>query len=413
MAIRDRLESTTYPPQSDNSAKIPSDYSVGYAKARAVNPELADKYVAHTMIGDPDADALIEELAPLGQAQSSRLINAAMTMKDMAALIEAPPILMDFFEKAARPPDWVDLAEFEPGVRMFHRNSQLVLGAFVGGVLVEGFSTNISKSFFITGRLRDQGVRRLQQNNRHIVDIFFPNGLAIDSDGWRLSVRIRLVHAQVRRLLRNSGEWDIDAWGVPLSSAHLGYSISSFSARLLRHMQSLGAEFNDEERASFMAVWRYTGYLMGIPETILFQKEKDALELFEIARICEPPPDFESIAMANALVNSAPLVIGINDPQERRKLAKYVYSVSRALIGNRLADELKYPWSPSVGVLAWFRLQNHFRKIAEELNPRLLHRANTANFKNFTSLLEASAYDEEGISYRLPDHVYAEESSDY
>ena len=392
---------------------VPSDYTEGYAKARAVNPQLADAYVAHTMIGDPDADALIEELAPLGQAESSRLINAAMTMKDMTALMDAPPILMDFFEKAARPPEWVDLDEFDPGVRMFHRNSQLVLGAFVGGVLVEGFSTNISKSFFITGRLRDQGVRRLQQNNRHIIEIFFPNGLAIDGDGWRLSIRIRLVHAQVRRLMLDSGEWDVDAWGVPLCAAHMGYSITAFSARLIQHMKSLGAEFNDEERESFMAVWRYTGYLMGIPETILYSKEEDALELFEIARMCEPAPDFESIAMANSLVNSAPLVIGITDPHERRQLARYVYSVSRPLIGNRLANELHYPWTPSLGVLPWFRLQKRFQQLTEEFIPRLTHRASTANFKNFTSLLEAAAYDDAGISYRLPDHAYAEESSDY
>lgn len=393
--------------------EIPSDYIAGYERARAVNAELADKYVTHTLVGDPEADALIEELAPLGQLQSSRLINAAMTMKNMELLIDAPPMLMDFFEKAARPPDWVDLDEFDPGVRMFHRNSQLVLGAFVGGVLVEGFSTNISKSFFITGRLRDQGVRRLQQNNRHIIEIFFPNGLAIDSDGWRLSVRIRLVHAQVRRLLGNSDEWDTEAWGVPLSSAHMGYSVAAFSARLIRHMKSLGAVFDEEERKSFMAVWRYTGYLMGIPETILYQNEAEALRLFEIARMCEPAPDFESIAMANALVNSAPLVIGIDDRQERRKLAKYVYSVSRPLIGNRLADDLMYPWSPTMGVLAWFRLQNYFHKLAEEFLPLLLNRASSANFKNFTSLLQAAAYDEAGISYRLPDHVYAEESGDY
>ena len=294
--------------------EIPSDYIRGYATARAANPQLADKYVAHTMIGDPDADALVNELAPLGQQQSSRLINAAMTMKDLNILADAPPVLMDFFEKASRPPDWVDLDEFDHGIRMFHRNSRLVLGAFVGGVLVEGFSTNIGRSFSITGRLRDQGVRRLKQNNRHMIEMFMPHGLAIDGDGWRLSVRVRLVHAQVRRLLSDSEDWDTEAWGVPLCSAHMGYSLTAFSARLLQHMKNLGATFDDKERESFMAVWRYTGYLMGVPESILFRSEKDALELYEIGRMCEPPPDWDSIIMANGLVNSAPLVVGITEP---------------------------------------------------------------------------------------------------
>ena len=390
--------------------KIPSDYIQGYEKARAVNPQIADNYIAHTMIGDPAADALVAELAPLGPQQTSRLINAAMTMKDMNVLVDAPPILMDFFERAARPPEWVDLNAFDAGIRMFHRNSRLILGAFVGGVLVEGFSTNISKSFNTTGRLRDQGVRRLQQNNRHIIEIFMPHGLAIDGDGWRLSVRVRLVHAQVRRLLQESDDWDTEAWGIPLSSAHMGYSITAFSARLLQHMHSLGAVFNDEERESFLAVWRYTGHIMGIPETILFQAEDDALELYRIGRMCEPPPDWNSIAMANGLVNSAPLVIGITDPQERRQLAKYVYSVSRALIGKELADDLKYPKSPTFGVLPWFRMQSRYFRFIEKRLPRF---SQVNNFTNFTGLLEASAFDEAGISYTLPDHPRAERSVRY
>ena len=387
---------------------IPSDYVQGHAKARIVNAELSDSYVAHTMIGDPDADALIEALAPFGQRQSSRFINAAMTMKNMSVLLDAPPILMEFFEKAARPPEWVDLDAFEPGIRMFHRNSRLVLGAFVGGVLVEGFSTSIGKSFNTTGRLREQGVRRLRQNNRHMIEIFMPHGLAIDGDGWRLSVRVRLIHAQVRHLLNNSDDWDTEAWGVPLSSAHMGYSITAFSARLVQHMKSLGAIFNDEEKESFLAVWRYTGHLMGIPETILYCEEDDALELYRIGRMCEPPPDWHSIAMANALINSAPLVVGITNPTERRQLTKYVYHVSRAMIGKELADELKYPPSPTFGVLPWFRMQSRYYRFIERNFPRL---AKVNNFTNFTGLLEASAFDEAGISYRLPDHLYAERSS--
>ena len=162
---------------------------------------------------------------------------------------------------------------------MFHRNSQLILAAFVAGVLIEGFTTNIAKSFLITGRVRDQGVRRLGQNNRHMMEIFLPGGLNRYGEGWKLSVRIRIVHARVRQLLNKSEDWDIEAWGVPLSAAHLGYAISSFLARLLKHMKTLGANYSDEEHDSFMAVWRYSGYLMGIPETILYRDADEALKL--------------------------------------------------------------------------------------------------------------------------------------
>ena len=81
-------------------------------------------------------------------------------------------------------PDWVDHQSFLPGCRLFHRHTRLVLAGMVGGTLVEGFTTNIAKSFFLTGRLRDKGQRRLKQNNRHMLEIFMPGGL--DRKGRRM-----------------------------------------------------------------------------------------------------------------------------------------------------------------------------------------------------------------------------------
>ena len=386
--------------------EIPSDYHAGYARARKLAPELADNYIAHTIIADPEADALMDELAPLGQAKLGRFIQIGMDGRDKRALREAPAVLREFFRSCETAPDWVDHAKFTPGVRMFHRNSQLVLGAMVGGTLVEGFSTNISKSFFITGRLRDQGVRRLRQNNRHMVEIFFPGGLERDSDGWKLSVRIRLIHAMVRRLLDGSDDWDHEAWGTPVSAAHVGYAITAFSARLLKHLKSLGATFDDEERASFMQVWRYSGYLMGIPESILFHDEHSALELFKVGGICEPDPDFESVSLAHSLVHSAPLIAGITESEAREKLARYIFQVSRALIGAELANHLKYPRYPTPGVLWWFRMQNRYNRVMTKL-----FKGRLRNENQMTALLDVSNFDETGITYRLPDHVYAEESS--
>ena len=218
---------------------IPTDYELGYEKARAVAPDIADQYVAHTLTGDPLAEAMTEDLAEFSSEESMRLIETAMNQEGEEALRDAPDSLRKFFKDAETPPEWLEYAAFAPGVRMFHRNSQVILGAFVAGVLIEGFTTNIAKSFFITGRVRDQGVRRLGQNNRHMMEIFLPGGMYRHGDGWKLSVRIRIVHARLRYLLNNSKDWDAEAWGAPISAAHLGYAISAFSARLLLHMKTL------------------------------------------------------------------------------------------------------------------------------------------------------------------------------
>ncbi len=394
--------------------KVPTDNIEGYERARTVNPEVAENYIAHTYVGDPAGDAAMTSLAGYGHGEVREILRAGMD-RDFEALKSAPASVREFFESMVDP-EWLDRSEFMSGTRMFHRNSNIVLASFVGGTLIEGFSTNISKSFFITGRVRDQGVRRLQQNNRHLVESFLPGGLERDGDGWKLSVRLRLIHCQVRRLLGESDEWDEEAWGIPLSAAHLGFALTAFSARLLKHMKRLGATYTDEERDSFMAVWRYTGYLMGIPETILFKEYEDALNLFEIGGMCEPEPGIESISMANSLINSAPLFAELTEPTERRKFAKYVYAVSRAVIGNKLADQLKYPATSTLGVLVWFRIKQRYERImrnpAIRKTPLVAH-IDRAVYDQFSNLLSVSAYDEAGISYAVPDHVYNEESSQW
>ena len=393
--------------ETNASPVIPSDYVASYERARAVDPGRARNYIVHTMVGDPVCDTMMAQLADVPAREADRFIRAAIEDPDDPALKDAPVALHAFIEELETVPDWVDFGEFAGGVRAFHRDSSACLAAMLGGVLVEGFSTTIAKSFFITGRLRDQGVRRLRQNNRHMIEIMLPGGMEARGDGWRLSVRIRLVHAKVRQLFNDSDEWDTDAGGVPLSAAHVGYALTAFSARMLQHMKSLGAKYDGTERDGFMAVWRYSGHLMGIPETILYRDYDDALEIFRIGGLCEPDPGMESVVLANSLVNSAPLVAGITDPVTRRKVAKYIFFVSRAMIGNAMADQLKYPPTHTFAVLPWLRLQRRYQQFKRK---RLHKLARESNFAAFSTLLNVSALPDLDIDYALPDHIQAEES---
>ncbi len=389
---------------------IPTDYLAGYEKARAVDPERAALYVKHTVIGDPLGEEVADDLAALDQEEARRFTEIGMSGDPDGALDAAPATVRAFFKNAEVQPEWLDYKAFPPGISMFHRNSYVVLVAFVAGVLIEGFTTNIAQSFMLTGRVRDKGVRRLGQNNRHMTEIFFPGGLDQYADGWKLSVRIRLIHARLRHLLSRSGEWDAEAWGTPISAAHLGFSIAAFSARLLKHMKRLGASYDDEEHKSFMDIWRYSGFLMGIPETILFRDAEEALELYDIGLMCEPEPGIESIVMAHALVNSAPVIAGAANPGERRHLARYVYRMSRGLIGERTAESLRYPDVSAFGAVEWFRLQMRFGRVLDKVLPG--HRQKSS-FNRFGYLLAGSTYDKDGINFRLPTHVYGERAGEW
>ena len=388
------------------SLQMGSDYRAGYQKVPPQDRELAANFCAHTVIGDPEAEELVEKLFALGDAKAYSLIRAAMN-EDDRSLSDAPQYLLDFFEKASHPPAWWDPTATDPGIFSFHRHSDMILQAFAAGVLVEGFTTNIARSFIITGRLRDQGIRRLKNNNRHVMEIFWPDGLKRYGDGWKLSVRIRLVHAQVRRLLRESPDWDAEAWGEPISAAHLAFAASAFSARLLKHSRRIGVPFTKEESESFMMIWLYSAFLMGVPEAILPRSEEEALKLYDVARICEPYPDFESIIMANALISSVPMLLGLSIRGQGEDLRMLAYTVSRAFVGDDLADRLRFPPAKTQSIIKQMWLNTKIQRLKRRLLPG---RAQADRFNNFTGLIQVSVFDE-SISYRLPDHVYSENSN--
>ena len=387
----------------DVSTDVPSAYIEGLPRASAVNPVFAANYVKHTRVGDPLLDPVMQELRDLDPQDLHRFIGAGIDRRP--ALKQAPVALRDFFREVDEPPEWLDFEAHRPARRAFHAYSTNVLMAFVAGVLVEGFSTLISKSFAMTGRVLtpSSARRRLMQNNRHLLEVFFPGGLEREGDGWKLSMRLRFVHARVRELLANSEIWDTDHLGTPISAAHLGFATSVFSARLLRHAALVGAVFNREEQESVMQVWRYAGHVMGVPAAILFTDRQHAELVIEIARLCEPSPDADAGTMANALIGAIPLVVGIEDAAEQQRVQRLAYRLSRALIGHRLADQLGFPKMLTLGTLRGFRLKQRWEKSRSD--------AQGVRSQNFTQMLDISVYDDPDVTYRMPDHWNSSKSS--
>ena len=386
--------------------EIPSAYVEGYEKKVLPHDKAAaDNYIKHTMIGDPVMDEIMEELSSLPPKNLHRFVEAGIEQHD-GVLRDAPQPLRDFFCNFEEPP-WLDYEAFQPGIRSFNLNVDLMLTAFVTGVLVEGFSTLIAKSFNSTGRVAATP-RRLMQNNRQLMEIFFPGGLHRNGDGWKLSMRIRFVHARIRSLLAKSGDWDHAVWGTPLSAANLGLAIAIFSMQLLRYSKLVGARFNKEEQKSVLAVWRYAGYIMGIPETILYTDGADAERKYNVAYLCEPPPSADSVAMSNTLIKAIAPVAGVTDPDEQKELTNLAYHLSRALIGQKLADQFEYPKHSRLSTMMTLYSFRTKQRLLRFLNSKQIIKS-----QNFSQLLQISVYDEGGLSYKMPDHVHTAESSDW
>ena len=393
----------------DNKIIVPSAYEQGYAKARRRNPKLADTYIRHTTVGDTALDPVMRELSSMPQAQMQKYIRAGIE-RDQAVFSGAPQALKDFFAGVDDPPPWVDFESFAPAGRAFFKNMSNMLIAYAIGSAVEGFSTLVSKSFAITGRVTklDGGAtRRLRQNNRHMLEVYYPNGMTRDSDGWKVTMRIRFVHARVRQMLAECEDWNHDAWGTPLSMAHLGgISLYTFSIRQFEHAMSLGAKMTREERESIVRVWRYVGHLFGVPKEMLFTNTEEARAINRISYTCEPPPDNNCRDVANTVFKALPAMAGLKDQREIVKMQAFAYRLSRALIGNRLANTLDYPKSMPI---RWVVLFSY--KQTEKLK-RLLLGSKISREEAFFQIFSTTQFDGAGgISYSMPDHVYASQSS--
>ena len=393
---------------SEEAITIPSAYAEGYEAAWKRDPEFAEAYIRHTNIGDPLADPVAEDLVEWPSSETHSLL-ARVLQSPYDLPEETPESLRHFIAEVSKVPDWFDEDIARVASRAFLRNSDLVLAGLVGGSIVEGFSTLISKSFRIRGRVTASGVRRLKQNGLQLIEQYLPGGMSPLNDGWKLTLRVRLVHAQSRLLIRRSDEWNRERYGLPISGATMVLAGSAFSGRLMQHVATLGGDFSQEEREAYVHVWRYTGLLMGIPEELLFHDEASAIAAFEVGRLCEPTPDEDAIIMANSIVNSAPLVIGVTEPAARRKLATFVYRVCRELIGDDLAESFLFP-SSKRRVIPFFRLQNRTKRLIRKAIPSWRAKSDLARFNALVDFVNLGKLEH---SYSLPTAVHDEDSAEW
>ena len=388
--------------------EMPTCYHAGYETARSLDSAMAESYVAHAMRGDDRADAVVRELWETIRRDRVHSVIAGAIDNHRNPPPGTPQTLRDLIEEMSVVPDWYDRELAMSGTRGFMRNSDMVLAGLVAGSIIEGFSTLISKSFRIRGRVLDNGVRRLRQNILHLLEQYMPDGMEPGNDGWKLTMRIRLVHAQARFLITESGEWDTETYGLPLSGANLGLAAASFSGRLMQHVQHLGGDMTEEEIEGYVHVWRNTARVMGVPEALTFHDNASAVRLFRVALACEPPPDDDGIIMANSIINSAPIIVGVQGTKNCRSLSKFVYQISRELIGNDAADKLRFPAGKFRKEIPFLRLRNFSERIVAKALPFMADRLSK---KRLGNLLDVTNLGENRISYRLPSAVFDEESA--
>ena len=287
--------------------------------------------------GDPAADAVVASFATLPGGEGWRLLDAALD----ATPGTVPTVALDALIAPLRePPDWLDLDLADAGAVAYWRVGALTLFfTLTYGSLAFGYQTaDLVRPLAATGRLERMAARRIAETSRWVVAVTAPGGMHPGADGWRASIRVRLVHALIRRHLLASSEWDPE-WGVPISAAGgFATAIGGFFVIPMRAMRDLGVRFTPSEREAIAHLWRWIGYVMGVPEELLPVSSRQAEEWVDAALPHGGTPTEDSPRLMRALLYN-----GLNIGPASPIAAQLVGAMSRRWMGDDMADRLEVP----------------------------------------------------------------------
>ena len=214
-----------------------------------------------------------------------------------------------------------------------------------------------------------------------------------------MTVRVRLIHAQVRRLLLDTGQWRSDAWGSPINQCHMAGTNVMFSVGVLDGLTRLGYRFEPAEREALVHLWRYAGYLLGGENELLIADEFEGHRLLDLMFAFEPQPDDDSRALVDALMQTSFAYIR-NFKVGRLCGVNLCYGLSRALIGDEQATALGFPTTPWKWLVPAVRPATWLIETARGLSTRVQALARVAGPKAFRHLLS-----ERGLKGRTGEFV--------
>lgn len=321
-------------------------------EARRKHGHRLDLYVRYLMKPDPIADEVVAAFSKPPPGTIHRTLTTALDC-GIDAAPDAPEPLRALFARLDEVPFWVDWRKLEIGGKAFLRTGIFGSFALACGSLPLAYSCPAgNKPLTFSGQLVSQAARRISETGRFIIETCKPGGLRRFSPGFKITVMIRMMHAQVRHLLKQSPAWNTTAWGEPINQADMAATNLLFSVVLMDGLRRMGFRFSRKESEGLMQLWRYSGYLIGLDPDLTCATEDEGRQLMDIVSMVSEDPDEDSHDLVKALIESAvQKAIGstvfLGDAGQKVLAASWVpdfcYGLSRTLLGDKLADGLRFP----------------------------------------------------------------------
>jgi hypothetical protein len=299
--------------------------------------------------GDPPADALAAWMREYGMSRARGLFERAL---ERGIEADAPPPLRAFFAHIEARPAWVDPERLEAGARACGVSGLTGTTVLRDLALLAGYQASaINRTLVLTGALRDGAQRRVAETYKWWVDATAAGGTARFADGFKSTVRVRVIHAMVRHQVLHHPEWDAGAWGLPVNQTDMAVTYLGFCVVFLFGQRLMGVPVSKREGEDVMHLWRYLGWLMGVDERWLVDTEQEGRVALYQHVVAQAPPDESSKALARALMDE-PLrrhYRRLPALSARFERAKHL-SIQRTLLGRASMESLGLP----TRVLPWY-----------------------------------------------------------
>ncbi len=307
--------------------------------ARARFGARVDRLAPYFSAMDPLADDAVAEMATLPPGHGFRALDQALTG---GLRPDTPRAIRTLVESLEDVPPWADEQTLDRAGELLMRSG--VLGGLVLAAksIVHGYASPAgNKPLVMSGRLLEQAARRLNETSRFVQAVCRPGGMRRFGDGFVITVKVRVMHAQVRRMCLSSGRWDAAAWGAPVNQHDMAATTLLFSLALLEGLRTFGVAFGDDEAERYMHLFRYVGHVIGVDARLLPTGQLDGMNLAELIYTTQGAPDDDARALVKALMHS-----GIAQTGDRGRDARTTavgYGLCRGLVGDELADQLGVP----------------------------------------------------------------------
>lgn len=249
-------------------------------------PAVIRAFAAAYYDADPLAEAFAEDSYLRHGFDHGRNLLARALRDGADSVPGAPPTMAAMFADIEGDPDWVDWGLVEHGARVFRRYGTDMF-RFAGSITLEGYAENsVAKPLALTGAYAGASTRkRFLETASFWIDVSEPGGLRPGGAGRAVALRVRMMHVFVRRRLLDHPEWDLAAWGVPISQADATLTLMGGSFVPGVGMRVLGYRTSDEDILAMMHFWRYVGHLLGVRPSFYPATLREAWQLMFAASV--------------------------------------------------------------------------------------------------------------------------------